>query len=191
MLKIFKLSINIIKLSPIRSVIIFVLLLTLPSCAQKANLPCPSVSIIDDASIIHTYLSEFGQDVTDIKFETYIQQVNRVCKYKNNQVTVNSRIKIISKRGPRNNDIISKFDFVVAVLDKENNILARKKFTSTIKIDEISQRGEVIEDIEQVIPIRNGQRGMDYKILFGFELTPTQLMFNRNQKMLGILKRLP
>ena len=80
---------------------------------------------------------------------------------------------------------------VAAVIDKENRLLARESFNVNFAVNTKQHRTEIIEKIQQIIPIRSGYGGLDYRIFIGFELTPNELIFNREEQLRGTLKRLP
>ena len=72
--------------------------------------------------------------------------------------------------------------YFVAVVDKDQKVLARELFDSTFTFQANQRQAAAIEEIEQIIPIRGDLRGLDYEVLVGFQLTPEQLEFNRQER---------
>lgn len=164
------------------------------ACTGTAPPPCPPVSILSDASEITTFGQGRGQDLTDVAFRGSIEQVGRVCDYNRagDTVTSTTGIRLVATRGPAAQSNQTTLIFFVAVVDREQTILARERFESTLSFQANQRQAGVVEEIEQVIPIRPDLRGLDYEILVGFELSPEQLEYNRQEKQRRTgLQRLP
>ena len=159
-------------------------------CAKKVDLPCPKSLILAEASSITTFLTSEGRDVTDIETETTIDRVVRGCVYKDSNVSVTTTIKFESTKGPNYRKNNKKLKFFVAVLDKEDRVVGREVFDLSIDYAKNSRKSQFIDNIEQIIPIRPGYRGLDYTILVGFQLEPLQLIYNKQQRKSGKIKRL-
>lgn len=164
----------------------------LTGCSQQTQtqLPCPSVVVVSDASSTTAFISKEGKDLTDIAFEAQIEQVGHSCFYNDSLVTVNTLIRIDGTRGPRSVVTESEVIFFVAIIDKDQNVVGRERFETTLSFNSRRQRAAIVEEIEQIIPIRPNFRGFDYQILIGFELTPLQLEYNRDQRSRGVKRRL-
>jgi len=167
-------------------------LVGLTGCSQQTQtqLPCPSVVVVSDASSVTTFISKKGQDLTDIDFEVEIDRVGHSCFYDSSLVTVNTLIRIKGTRGPRSAVTESEVIFFVAIVDKDQNVVGRERFETMLSFNSQRQRAAIVEEIEQIIPIRPNLRGFDYQVLIGFELTPPQLEYNRDQRRRGIKRRL-
>ena len=156
------------------------------SCTQKQKqLPCPEVSILSEGSSRTIFFDGNGKDITDIKYESAIERAIRTCTYKNSAVTVDTMIKIATAKGPRTKDKSFGIAFFVAVVDKKGNVVGRKSFKSILNFDKTKKRTYLVENIELFIPIRSDHRGLDYKVIVGFELTESELFYNREQRKVG------
>ena len=163
------------------------------ACTRGPQLPCPPVSILGDASAITLFAGE-AQDLTDVAYRASIDQVGRACVFARGgeSVTSTTTVRLVATRGPAAQVDEGSFVFFVSVVDQEQNILARERFESTFTFQANQRQAAAIEEIEQIIPIRAGLRGIDYEILVGFELTPEQLEFNREERQRSTgLQRLP
>jgi len=154
------------------------------ACMTDPPPPCPPASILSDASELTLFAPNRGQDLTDVTFRASIERVGTVCEYTRARdvVTSTTGVRLVVTRGPAAQSDQSAVVFFVAVVDKEQTILARERFESTFSFQANQRQAGVVEEIEQVIPIREGLRGLDYEILVGFELTPEQLEFNRQER---------
>ena len=175
--------------------VLFFLLITLSifigGCTKKVDLPCPKAMVLSEASSITTFISSKGKDITDIETETIIDRVVRSCNYKKSIVSVNTNIKIESTKGPNYKSSEKNLKIFVAVLDKDEKIVGKEIFNINILFPPNSKKSQLLENIEQIIPIRPGLRGIDYTVLVGFSLDPLDLLYNRKQRQIGKIKRLP
>lgn len=147
--------------------------------------------VLSEASSITTFVPGKGNDITDIETETIINQVVRSCTYNKSVVTVKTLIKFESTKGQFYKKNVKNLKFFVAVIDKEENILGKENFSIEVPYTNNSRKSQVIDTIEQIIPIKSGLRGFDYTILVGFKLDPSELTYNKQQRKLGKIKRLP
>jgi hypothetical protein len=154
------------------------------ACTSTPPLPCPGVSILSDASEVTLFAQGRGQDLTDVAYRASIERVAGGCEYTRSGDTVTSTVaaRLVATRGPAAQASEETFVYFVAVVDKGQNILARERFESTFTFQANQRQAAAIEEIEQIIPIRADLRGIDYEILVGFELTPVQLEFNRQER---------
>ena len=172
-------------------IILIICIFFISSCSQKSQSPCPKAMVLSEASSVTTFMPGKGRDITDIETETLINQVVRSCIYKGSTVSVRTLIKFESTKGPRYKKNIKELNFFVAVLDKEENIVGKEIFTLEIPYTKNSRKSQVLDNIEQIIPIKPSLRGLDYTILVGFQLEPLELIYNKQQRKSGYKKRLP
>lgn len=158
----------------------------LAGCSMLQNtpqLPCPRVSVLKDASLATQFRQGGGRDLTDVAYEAELEQGQLGCTYERDQsaVTVTTAVRVLAVRGPalQTNDVT--LVYFVAVVDKEQNIVGRERFQAQLNFAQGQRRSGSVEEIEQVIPIRQGLRGFDYEVLVGFELQQDQLQFNRER----------
>ncbi|HIF11124.1 MAG TPA: hypothetical protein EYQ81_15665 [Sneathiellales bacterium] len=72
--------------------------------------------------------------------------------------------------------------FFVAIVDENQVVIGRERFTSTFILQRSQRRSGVVEEIAQIIPMPPGLTGANYEILIGFELTDAQLAYNHRQQ---------
>ena len=154
------------------------------ACTGTPSAPCPGVSILRDTSEITLFAQGRGQDLTDVVYRASIERVASNCDYTRAGDTVTSTLaaRLVATRGPAAQASEETLVYFVAVVDKDQKVLARERFNSTFTFQANQRQAAAIEEIEQIIPIRRDLRGIDYEILVGFQLTPEQLEFNRQER---------
>ena len=142
--------------------------------------PCPTVSIVSDAARLTQYRDGAGRDLTDVRYQAEISNVQFSCRYqRDGRLTAALAIDIVATRGPAADDGSTNFPFFVAIADSRQNILAKEVFDSVIEFDRRQRRAGVREEIDQELPLAGEDSGANYEVLVGFQLTAEQLEQNR------------
>jgi len=163
-------------------------LLLLAGCGifnKKAPPPaCPRVGILSDAAKGTVYRAGAGRDLTDVAYEHQLLDFNGGCKYtdKLDAVTVIFTLQVAATRGPAGAAAETSVPYFVAVVDKQQRILSRERFTAKVPFTEGRRRAVVGEELEQRIPFVTGRGAADVEILVGLELSPEQLESNRKAR---------
>ena len=71
--------------------------------------------------------------------------------------------------------------FFVAIIDNDQNIIAKKTFVSELEFRHGRRRAGVREEIEQIMYLKKGEAGTGYEVIVGLQLTKHQLKQNRGQ----------
>jgi hypothetical protein len=140
--------------------------------------PCPAFAKVEDAAKL-TRFTGAGRDLTDVLFEAELTDIAAACSYSGDTIDVASRIRFVISRGPADTARRADFRYFVAVSTRDKKIVGREVFDSSVEFPGNHTRASVIEELEQEIPIREGEEGVRYVIFFGFELTEDELAFNR------------
>lgn len=157
----------------------------LGACAKKnADVgapPCPNVAVLADAAHLAVFRDGPGRDLTDIRYEADLGPIRGECIYRkrNTNVTVEMKLVITAKRGPADRDRLADLGYFVAVVDQEEHVLARKEFQSSIQFAPNQAQVQTLEELEQIIPLKEQQPGSDYSVLVGFLLSQEQVDRNR------------
>ncbi len=146
--------------------------------------PCPRVSIVSDASQLTQFRDGPGEDLIDILYNADITRIDMSCTYNRagTEVDSTSSIRMLVARGPASNVTEATVSFFVAIVDENQVVIGRERFTSTFILQRSQRRSGVVEEIAQIIPMPPGLTGANYEILIGFELTDAQLAYNRRQQ---------
>jgi len=154
----------------------------LTGCASdKAQPACPGGVIPADASKVTRFRDATGRDLTDVISEGTIQDILVQCKYVKNVVDVDLQIAIIAARGPADRSRVAEFEYFVAIVDPQQNIVAKEPFRIRFEFSDNRTQLGAVEQIEPKLPLPDTSKGDQYKILVGFQLTPDELAWNRSQ----------
>lgn len=159
--------------------------LGLAACSSKPpNLPpCPRVAILGDAQKGIQYREGPGRDLTDVTFETELIDYNGQCEYEKDQAAVIVRFVLLigATRGPAATQPVAQVPYFVAIVDRQQNVLARERFVARVPFQEGRRRVVTGDEIEQRIPLA-GRRTSEIEILVGLELDREQLEKNRRDR---------
>lgn len=159
--------------------------LLIAGCSKKPEAACPQGLIPLDASKITRFRDGPGRDLTDVLVTANVQNILvDDCNYTKNAVDVrNFQIAITADRGPADRSRAADFQYWVAVVDPQRNILTRKTFPLHIAFpDNLTRVGTVIDDLQLHIPMTDTMKAPTYQIIVGFQLTPDELAWNRSHR---------
>ncbi|HEX9465794.1 MAG TPA: hypothetical protein VGB82_24610 [Alphaproteobacteria bacterium] len=146
---------------------------------------CPGGLIPSDAAKVTRFRDGPGRDLTDVMVEGQIQDVLVQCKYNKNIVDIDLQIAVLAARGPADRTRLADFQYFVAIVDPQQNILVKEPFKIRFEFsDNRTQLGKV-EEISPRLPLPDPSKADTYRILVGFQLTPDELAWNRSQSQNG------
>ena len=90
-------------------------------------------------------------------------------------------IDIVAQKGPAAKGVAAQVPFFVAIIDNDQNIIAKKTFVSELEFRDGRRRAGVREEIEQIMYLKKGEAGTGYEVIVGLQLTKHQLKQNRGQ----------
>ncbi len=143
-----------------------------------APFTCPEVTRVGDAAKLTRFVPG-GHDLTDVAFEAAVGKLGGTCSHGDGSIDVQMTAQFIASRGPADNTRQAPFNYFVAIVDRNENILAREQFDTGIGFPGNQTRNAITEELEQTIPIQKGQQGSDFRIFIGFVLTPDEVAYNR------------
>ena len=123
-----------------------------------------------------------GRDLIDVLFQARVIDVNWRCNYTGKRLGVVATIDIVAQRGPASKGGNANVPFFVAIIDKDQSIVAKQEFQSEIKFGGVRRRAGAREEIEQIIFLKTNESGTDYEIIVGLQLTEAQLRQNRGRR---------
>lgn len=156
----------------------------LSGCAifhKKKPVACPGFGILGDADKI-THFTPRGQDITDIDYRATVAGLGGSCASADDGQAIEMKvsIKLLANRGPALTGDQIGVPYFVSVIDRrDQKILAKATFVSPIKFAAGHAEAGVVEKVSEHIPLAPGAHGPDYEILVGFQLTQTELDYNR------------
>ena len=159
--------------------------LTLSGCGffeTEAPPPCLPVVVLRDAAELIRYRPGAGRDLTDIVDHSRFARFGTQCDYDDDEVEVELVLDILIEQGPAASGNEVRVPYFVAVIDIEQNILAKEVFESAFELPEGQRRAAVREETEQIIPLASPADRRRYEIMIGFQLTKEQLEENRRRQ---------
>lgn len=169
-------------------------LLVVAGCGSTADnkrpLPCPRVSVLDDAATLTRFAGGAGQDLVDIDYQVEVSDILAGCKYVQSEsdkqaIVVAMAPVMVAIRGPANHDREARFDYFVSVVDSERDVLNKQIFGVTVKFPGNITRVSLKDSDPPVtvdIPLAAGRSATDYQIFVGLQLTPDELEYNRRRR---------
>ncbi|MDJ0684436.1 MAG: hypothetical protein QNJ84_07035 [Alphaproteobacteria bacterium] len=142
---------------------------------------CPELRLLGDAESITRFQGD-GRDITDVVLEAEFTRSRGECTVDSETIELTVVIEILARRGPASQETIGQFAYFVAVVDRDRTVLQRASLRGAVDFSGNRSRVPYIKDINISIPLPTGDRRADsYTILFGFEMTPAELEYNRRQ----------
>jgi len=141
-------------------------------------LTCPEVTKVGDAAKLTRFVAG-GRDLTDVAFEAAVGKIGGNCSHGDGSIDVQLTVEFIASRGPADKTRKAPFNYFVAIVDRDENILAREQFDTGIGFPGNQTRNAITEDLEENIPIQKGQQGNQFRVFIGFVLTPEEVAYNR------------
>jgi len=139
------------------------------------SVTCPQVGKVGDVAKV-TRFAPGGHDLTDVAFEAAVGKLGGDCQA---AVAVNLTVEFIAGRGPADKTRKAPFSYFVAIVDKDDKVLAREQFDTGVQFPGNQTRNAIVEELEENIPVKDPLLGNQYRIFVGFVLTPEEIAYNR------------
>ncbi len=169
--------------SVLAPVLLASLLITACSRGEKREADCPRGVIPADSASVTRFREGPGRDLTDVVAEGEIVNILVQCKYDKRSVTVDLQIAITGDRGPADRSRVAEFEYWVAILDPQQNIVTKQPAQVRFQFtDNRTRLGQIISEFEPYIPLADLKQAVEYQIIVGFQLSAEELAWNRAQK---------
>jgi hypothetical protein len=147
--------------------------------SSAAAISCPNVAKVGDAVRLTRFVPG-GHDLTDVAFEAVVSKIGGTCSAGDNgSVDVQLTVEFIASRGPADKTRKAPFTYFVAIVDGNDNILAREQFNTGIEFPGNQTRNSIVEELDENIPLQKDQRGNQFRVFVGFVLAPEEVAYNR------------
>lgn len=179
-------------------------LLALPGCAGTKNAynrmfhsddpavaeapPCPETGLIPEAGELPLFPAALPKpQPADIVATGSIGIYRGACNFDTpGQEDFDLEVDFIGKKGPAGlamGEKLKKIElpYFLAVLSKDDEILQRQQFSTTVDFDNKDQAASKEEHLIH-IPLPSKEAAAGYKIVLGFRLTPEQLRYVNDHK---------
>ena len=146
--------------------------------------PCPAAGALYDVSRVIRF-DGGGEQYGNIEYTGEIIDVQLFCRYVDDQpIVAEVEIDFAFGRGPSGARADVDFPYFVAVTRTNRAVMEKQYFTVRAELDgnsELDAKREVVNRI--VIPRADSTiSGANFEVIVGFELTETELAFNRAGK---------
>ena len=124
-----------------------------------------------------------GRDITDIRFEAEIFDFRGQCNFDEDDgiwaVEVELLVQISVEKGPANRQREIELEYFVVLPAFEGKPGGKRIFTVKGQFEEGRTKLVYQDDVALNIPLKNPNDGGKTEVVFGFQLTPDELKFNR------------
>ena len=159
-----------------------------PFSDKKSGPPkCPTIKFLKNADEITVYNSGAGTGLRDVLFEAELTGFKGECEYVRNngvhtKVVLTLQLGLDITRGPAETTGRVKLSYFVAIPDFFPKPEGKVLFNRVVMFPENRNSLTLLDEaIEIVIPLNKNRRGPQTKVLVGFDLTKSQLEFNRQR----------
>ncbi|MAI49348.1 MAG: hypothetical protein CMM16_02130 [Rhodospirillaceae bacterium] len=143
---------------------------------------CPAVFILEDAKAMTRFKPGPGRDITDILFEAEIVNFAGDCDYDEGEAEIQLSVQIRVERGPASKGRRVAFDYFVVVQKTKSQPEGKSIFNVVGEFEGNRTRMLYQDDLAMAVPVKVPKDGAALEIVLGFQLTPDELKYNRNQK---------
>ena len=140
---------------------------------------CPQVGIVSDLDRLTEIETRDIGSTANILFDSRIQRLGGACKMSGGGVTVSTVFELFSKLSGYDTPADVHLAYLVATVDPNGRILAKEVYQTKIAYSDGMETVRKKEEVVVFIPSRVKTNLRGYKILIGFELTESQLQYNK------------
>ena len=143
--------------------------------------PCPRLALAEFADRLRRFDGEIRVS-EKMLFDAEILQADGQCRYRDDDTVIDMEmtVRIGVALGPAAPEKQAPIRYFVAIArNGDHSVVARGAFDTTVEFPGITRHSGTTEEFEQTIPLKPGETGADYVILLGFEMTPEELAYNR------------
>jgi hypothetical protein len=154
------------------------------SNVAEQSRPCPIVKVVQDAAYMTHFAGE-AEDLAETSFEARITRSKSMCTYVTNtdngttSIRTELSVEFAASRGPKNAESAAKFNYWVRVTGPGNSQLSSQVLDVEIPFTAAKVQNAVSDQLDVLVPIKQGETGDFYRIYVGLEVTEKELAYNR------------
>ncbi|MCF4164711.1 hypothetical protein L2U69_03540 [Zavarzinia compransoris] len=154
-----------------------------PTAAADPANPCPTVSVLSDATTLTRFAEGAGRTPDDVTFEVEMIDAKGVCEATGpDQVTATVAMSLFLRRGPAGGELRSvDVPFFVALTETNTRVVSRASYVTSIPIASNRITGGVVEHVTITVPLQ-GKSPFAYEIIGGMQLTAAELAEERRRR---------
>ena len=148
---------------------------------------CPQIKGLQDLSSL-TQFSSAGETLPDKMIsETRFEKINSTCAVSANSVSVELALDFTGTLGPMGvKDLDGQanytYPYFLSVISPDGRIMSKDVFALSM----VYENGQIVfhrqDKLRQVIPLLSGQDSSKFQIMIGFQLSESELAYNRLKK---------
>jgi hypothetical protein len=166
---------------PMTGLVSLALALGLGACSfGGSDVACPGSRLVPDLRAVVRFKPGAGRTDNDLAYGARLLDASNSCHWlkKDKSIEIASKlgIQVVRTTGDVKEGQVVYF---AAIVDRQNTILAKRDFTVNLKFSGNERRITITDDLHMVLPLMPNTTGADYAVLFGFQLTPEELEYNR------------
>jgi hypothetical protein len=148
---------------------------------------CPATAVLSDAATITKFkpgASALMPKPAEISFQAEMSQARLDCNFNrnDNKLTVGVTFAVKASRGPAATTTDPQLPFFVAIIDTDNNVVAKSIYNSQPAMSGRTSNTYTEAVSSFPVPLAMDRQPSDYEILTGFQLTPDELAYNRTPR---------
>lgn len=145
--------------------------------ARQNTYTCPATTTVPDLQTLVTVVP--GAAGATVQSSGRIDSVTATCDREGDTGVVST--VTIEFAGLRTTPAVSRLDlpYFVAMADTTGNILGKQQFTISLNFEPNEPVTRTSDSITVHLPLKNAQLGNVYTLVVGFQLTQSQLAYNR------------
>lgn len=154
---------------------------------------CPRVSLPEDTVELTRFDSPLGRDIIDVVYEARIVNAGtaidangrRQCFFDDDDGRIEAAVvvEIEVNRGPASRDDTVNFEYYMAVVTPDQQILTKATYPTQIRFQPGRRRALTQEVLTVTVPADTLGGGSAFETLVGFQLTPDQVTYNREKRL--------
>ncbi len=158
-----------------------------PQITLNPGPACPATAVLSDATTVTKLKPDASAAMpktADVAFQAEMSQAKLDCNYNrnDNKLAVSLSFAIRAARGPAAAMADPQLPFFVAIIDSDNNIVAKSVYTSQPQMSGRASNTYTEAVSSFPVPLAMDRQPSDYEILTGFQLTPDELAYNRTPR---------
>ena len=140
---------------------------------------CPKVGLISDLDRVAVIEGADNKSKPNILFSSKIYRLGTKCKVSTEGITISIVFDLSSKLSRYDTPTDVDIKYLVATIDPNGLILAKEVYQTTVNFMDGVQTARNTQEVEVFMPSPGNIDLRKHKILIGFELTKSQLQYNR------------
>ncbi len=148
---------------------------------------CPAIIIDPQLDSISEFEDMTKTDENLLVSRAALSQTKSSCEFTDTTVDMQLDLTVTSQLGPKakrteKDRPYFAYPYFISITDSEGTELAKEIFAASVSFETDQTTLELVETINQSLPLNEDGTMPDYQINIGFQLTDEQLFYNASEK---------